>query len=56
VAARAHAGLGDNGASEEARRRALETIEPIVDSLPEGPLRDAYVARHDVAEVLSWRT
>jgi tetratricopeptide (TPR) repeat protein len=54
VAAAAHAGLGDGAASAEARRRAIATLRPIVESLPEGQLRDGFTARADVAEVLGW--
>jgi class 3 adenylate cyclase/tetratricopeptide (TPR) repeat protein len=54
VAAAAHAGLGDREASAASRGRAVEVLRPVVESLPPGPLRDGFTARHDVAEVMSW--
>jgi hypothetical protein len=48
------AGLGDDAGAAAARRLAVQTLAPVAESLPAGPLRDGYTARHDVAQVLSW--
>ena len=54
LAAMANAGLGDEDAAAEARRRSVEALQPVVDSLPAGELREAFLARRDVAEVVAW--
>ena len=50
----AHAGFGDEAAAAAARVRAVDALRPVVDSLEPGDLLDAFRARPDVAEVLSW--
>jgi tetratricopeptide (TPR) repeat protein len=54
LAAMARAGLGNGDGAAEARRRSVEALRPVVDSLPPGELHEAFTARRDVAEVLAW--
>ncbi len=54
VRAAALEGIGDRAAAAAERRLALGVATSVVESLPRGEFRNAFTARADVAEVLSW--